>query len=345
VTAVESRLAGWLDAHLEAEGPWTLEPLAGGNSNDTALLRAGGRRFVLRRPPLHSLDRTAHSVAREFRVLTALRDTDVPVPSAVAVCEDPAVAGRPFLVMEHVPDAVSITDTAPPGWPTDPSAWTATADALVDALAALHTLDWEAAGLAGLGRPAGFLRRQPERWLRHWRSSATRPLPAMERLAEWLSAHLPDPGPTGVLHGDFHLDNCLFSTRGARLAAVIDWELATVGDPLLDLGLLLAFWGERPHPSPGFARIQAVSRTAGAPPRDHLLDRYQAAVGRSIAGTVDWYRVLSLVKLAAVVEGAHGQYRTGLLDTPYARDLEQDVPALLDEACAVAGISVATGAS
>ncbi len=340
VADVAAPLARWLDRHVGAQGPWRSAPLAGGNSNETHLLRDGdGRRYVLRRPPRAAVSSSAHGVAREFRLLTALHGTAVPVPRPIALCEDPAVAGAPFLVMEHVGDALSVTDTVPPGWAAHPGALTAAADDLVDALAALHRVDPAAVGLTGFGRPDGFLRRQPGRWYTQWEQTACRPLPAMAPLARWLTDRLPDASPTGLLHGDFHLDNCLFAAAAPRLRAVIDWELATVGDPLLDVGLLLAFWGDRPCATVAMPAVQGVSRLPGAPPREHLLDRYERATGRPV-GDLAYYRALALYKLAAIVEGAYAQYRSGVLDTPYAAALEHDVPALLDEAMACAGLAV-----
>ena len=342
-------LAAWLDAEL---GPtatgWALRPLVGGNSNETALLSGAPspsgttRLFVARRPPRHALSASAHNLAREHRVLAALaelRPVPVPVPAPLARCEDPDVPEAPLLVMEHVPDAVSLTDRLPPRWGLPPAVAAATvADAVIDVLAAVHTLDWRGAGLGDFGRPDGFHERQVRRWYGQWERIAPRPLPAMDALADWLARRRPTDHPVGLLHGDFHVDNCLFSSVAPRLLAVIDWEMATVGDPLLDLGLLVAFWGERPVEHPGMSRLQAFSREPGAPGRGHLVARYERAVGRPV-GDVDFYRVLALFKLAAIVEGAYAQYRTGDLDTPYAAALADDVPALLDEACAVAGVS------
>lgn len=335
--AVDGALAAWLDRHVGADGPWTITPLAGGNSNETNLLCGRTGRYVLRRPPRAALSASAHGVGREFRLLMALYGTEVAVPRPVALCEDPAVAGAPFLVMEHVADALSVTDTVPPGWSAHPDALTTAADDLVDALVALHRVDPAAAGLAGFGRPEGFLQRQPGRWYAQWERIACRPLPAMAPLAQWLTDNMPGSSPVGLLHGDFHLDNCLFAADRPRLLAVIDWELATVGDPLLDLGLLLALWGERPVDDVALPAVQAVSRLPGAPPREHLLDRYEKGIGRPVEDLA-YYRTLALYKLAAIVEAAFAQYRAGTLDTAYAAALEHSVPALLAEAQATAGL-------
>lgn len=335
---VEPALAHWLSEHLGQPGPWELRRLAGGNSNETCLLRNTDSEFVLRRPPRHALSASAHSVAREHRLLAALQDTAVPVPRAFALCEDPAVPAAPFLLMEHIPGAVAITDELPAAYRADPNALTAVADEIVDALAAIHLLDWRAAGLDGFGRPEGFLERQVQRWFRQWQKIERRPLPAMPRLAAWLEHHRPEAGRPALMHGDFHLDNCLFSAAEPRALAVIDWETATIGDPLMDLGLLLAFWGERELTHPGMPGVQGVSRAPGAPPREHLLDRYAQVTGTSL-WHIDYYRCLALFKLAAITEGAYTQYLDGELRTEYAAALEHDVPALLAEACAIAGLS------
>ncbi|MCP2253780.1 putative kinase, aminoglycoside phosphotransferase (APT) family [Prauserella aidingensis] len=337
-------LQDWLTANTPGVGPWRLRRLSGGNSNETCLLTCVETRYVLRRPPRNALSASAHNLEREHRVLGALSESAVPAPRPVALCENPAVPMAPFLVMEHVPDAVSVTTELPAAYPGGPSAVARIAEEVVDALAAVHGLDWGAAGLDGFGKPARFLERQVPRWYRQWQSIARRPLPALERVADWLERNRPDDAAPALLHGDFHLDNCLVSAREPRLLAVIDWEMATIGDPLLDLGLLLAFWGERPVDPPGMPAIQAVSRAPGAPPREALLDRYEQAIGRPVRH-VTYYRCLALFKLAAIVEAARSQRVAGDLDTPYARALEYDVPALLDEAAAVAGIATRAGAT
>jgi aminoglycoside phosphotransferase (APT) family kinase protein len=344
-TVIEPALAQWLTDRTGQPGPWTLRRLPGGNSNETCLLTSAGAKgpasvttqYVLRRPPQHALSASAHSVAREHRLLTALDGTGVPAPWPVALCDDAAVPMAPFLVMEHIADGASITDTLPPAYPEDPATLIRLADEIVDALAAVHLLDWHQAGLEGFGRPGQFLERQVPRWYKQWQGIARRPLPAMDRIAGWLERNRPPDRPPALLHGDFHLDNCLFSTREPRLLAIIDWEMATIGDPLLDLGLLLALWGASPLGRPAIREIQAVSRMPGAPSRDYLLARYGEAVGCPVQH-ISYYECLALFKLAAIIEAAYSQYLAGDLRTPYAAALEHDVPALLDAACAIAGL-------
>jgi aminoglycoside phosphotransferase (APT) family kinase protein len=339
-------LAAWLTARTGQPGPWTLRRLPGGNSNETCLLTSASTerttgppaaQYVLRRPPRHALSASAHSVAREHRLLTALDGTGVPAPKPIALCQDPDVPLAPFLVMEHIADAVSITSTLPAPYADGPDAVNQVGYQTVGALASVHTLDWQNAGLDGFGRPGQFLERQVPRWYKQWRGIAQRPLPAMEAIAGWLERNRPPDRPPALLHGDFHLDNCLFSVREPRLLAIIDWEMATIGDPLLDLGLMLALWGSRPLERPAMPALQAISRIAGSASRDQLLAHYEDTTGQP-AGHLTYYECLALFKLAAIIEAAYSQYLAGDLRTPYAAALEHDVPAMLDEACALAGV-------
>ena len=333
----ERRVAAWLERHVGVAGPLAAERVGGGNSNATFLLRGPDGLLVLRRPPAEALSGTAHSMAREHRVLRALAGTGVPAPRPVAFCDDAEVTGAPFLVMEHV-DGVSITDALPPAYDSGPAALRGLGEEMIDGLAALHRVDWEAAGLGDFGRPEQFLERQVPRWSRQYESHAVRDLPRFAQLAEWLEAHRPPRWTPGIMHGDFHLDNCLFARHEPRLLAIIDWELTTIGDPLMDLGLVLAFWGARPLDAPAMPQVQAVSRRSGAPGRDELARRYAQRSGRSVEH-LKWYMALAFWKLAAIVEGAYAQYLDGRLTTDYARRLGDDVPRLLEEAAHAAVLS------
>jgi aminoglycoside phosphotransferase (APT) family kinase protein len=326
----EDRVRAWLEREAGIRAPFRARRVGGGNSNATYLLEAGERRLVLRRPPAAAISGTAHSMEREHRILRALAGTPVPVPRPVAYCADPDVTGAPFLVMEHVA-GVSLTDQLPDDYGSGPDAVRRLGEQMIDALAALHSIDYERLGLADFGRPEGFLERQVSRWSRQYESYAVRDLPRFGDLAKWLEANRPPAGPAGVLHGDFHLDNCLFSPHEPRLLAVIDWEMATVGDPLIDVGLALAFWGRRPLEACAMPRIQGVTRVDGAPTREELAARYAARSGRSVRH-LRYYMSLAFWKLAAIVEGAYAQLLDGQLDSEYARGLAEDVPRLLEEA-------------
>jgi aminoglycoside phosphotransferase (APT) family kinase protein len=335
--SVPPRQAAWLAERLEDQGPFSLEPVGGGNSNETLLLRSPAAVRVLRRPPADLLDPTANRIDREHRVLTALVGRGVPAPAPRALCEDPAVAGAPFMVMDFAP-GISIWDELPPG--LEPGGETAAAigEAVVDAVAALHRVDWRAAGLDGFGRPQGFVARQVPRWRKQLERHRSRQLPWFDEVGEWLAANAPPETEPAILHGDFVLHNCLVTAVApVRVTAIIDWELATIGDPLLDLGLFLAFWGSsRPSP-PAIARVQAVSRVDGAPSREALAVRYAATSGRSVAH-LPWYMALAFWKLASIAEGTYRQFRAGTIASPYAAGLERDVPRLLAEAAGFAGL-------
>jgi aminoglycoside phosphotransferase (APT) family kinase protein len=332
----EARVAAWLERNASISGPLTARAVGGGNSNATFLLDGPAGSLILRRPPAAALSGTAHSMAREYRVLQALAGSDVPAPRPVAFCDDPDVTGAPFLVMEHV-DGVSITDRLPDAYDVGSAAVGRLGEEMADGLAALHRLDWRAAGLDDFGRPQQFLERQVPRWRSQYESHAVRDLPRFAQVGDWLERHRPAQWTPGVMHGDFHLDNCLFSAREPRLLAIIDWELATIGDPLLDVGLALAFWGERPVDPPAMPQVQGVSRLAGAGQRDSLAARYAERSGRSVEH-LRWYMAMAFWKLAAIVEGAYAQYLGGRLTTDYARRLGEDVPRLLEEAAAFAGL-------
>ncbi|MBS1894455.1 MAG: phosphotransferase family protein, partial [Actinobacteria bacterium] len=272
--SASAELEAWLaDAGLA--GPYDLRPLSGGNSNETMLLSAGGERLVMRRPPRATIDASAHNVGREDRILAALAETAVPAPAPRGLCVEEAVPEAPFLLMEAV-DGVSLGDELPAEWAAGPGAAVGvvgreTASALAD----LHTLDWRGLGLGDFGRPEEFLARQVPRWRKQLDRYRHRELPDFEPVAAWLEANRPPDVPPGILHGDFHVDNCLFEVAPRpRLAAIIDWEMSTIGDPLLDVGLFLGFWGsERARPM-GMPWVQAISRVDGAPSRAELAALY-----------------------------------------------------------------------
>ncbi len=324
-------VSAWLSSALGDPGPFTLIPIGGGNSNETLLLESPAARRVLRHPPPASLSPGAHSMGREWRVLGAIDGRGVPAPRPLAFAEADEVPGGPWLAMELI-DGVALTEDLPPDYAPGADSVAAVGEAAIDALAALHNLDWRAAGLDGLGRPEGFLERQVDRWRAHFERHQVRELPDFDRVAAWLDANRPEPQEPALLHGDFHLDNCLFAPRPpAVVAAIVDWEMATIGDPLLDLGLLLGFWGKDRPARPAMPWVQALTRVPGAPSRADLAARYAAATGRNVE-SLPWYMALAFWKLASIVESAYAQHLAGDLDSDYARGLATDVPALLAEA-------------
>ncbi len=328
-------LQRWVAINL-GEQVRSLRPLSGGNSNETMLLQTDAGLRILRRPPAAQLGHGAHSMEREFRILRALEPSDVPAPRALALCEDPQVFDVPFLVMEHVPGC-ALTESLPDGFGED--AVGEVGFAVVEALARMHSAPWRELGLEGYGRPEGFLDRQVTRWRRQYEAREVRDLPLFRELAVWLEANRPPAQPPAIIHGDFHVDNCLVTeSRPSRVAAIIDWEMSTIGDPLIDLGLLLAFWSnQRPAPR-AMPSVQGFSYVEGAPSRAALAERYCELTGRSVEH-LHYYMALAFWKLAAIVEGAYALLVAGDVSSEYARKLAADVPLLFEEAAGFAGLA------
>jgi aminoglycoside phosphotransferase (APT) family kinase protein len=333
----EEALKVWLTQATGDPGPFTLRPLAGGNSNETLAVTSERHQWIVRRPPAAALAPSAHAMDREYRILCALQDLPVPTPRPIAMCTDPAVPQTPALLMQRV-DGVALTDTLPESYPQGAEGARVIGEALVDALVRLHSVDWQNLGLADFGRPDGFLERQVPRWRRQLEQYRIRALPWLDELTGWLEDHRPASCQPGILHGDFHLDNCLLTPHPpVSVAAILDWEMATIGDPLLDLGIFLAFWGSARPDRPAMPQVQAVSRAPGAPCREELAERYRERTGRRVEH-LTWYMTFSLWKLAIIVEAAYAQFVHGRLRTPYAAALEHDVPRLLNEAASLAGL-------
>jgi aminoglycoside phosphotransferase (APT) family kinase protein len=324
------RLAEWIGESLGG-GPAELTDIrliAGGRSNLTYRLAVAGpggdRLLVLRRPPLGHVLPTAHDMSREFRVLSGLAGTEVPVAQPVAFCDDAGVVGAPFYLMEYVPGAVlrSRQDTAA----LSAAQNAGLSERLADMLAAIHGVDVEATGLAGLGRGAGYLTRQLARWQRQWELSRSREVPGYDELVARLTATLPPEGETTLVHGDFRLDNVLVTVSPQpRITAVVDWEMATLGDPLADLGLTLVYWtdppggtggGEPPviggyggsspgQQSPGLRTDGTTS--PGFLTRAEFAAGYARRTGRDIS-RIGYYMAFGYFKLAVVLEGIYARY-------------------------------------
>lgn len=290
-----------------------VRPIAGGASNEIFELRRGLARMVLRRPPRNVPPGRNETMMREFRVLSALRDSDVPHARVLGGCDDPAVLGAFFYVMEYV-DGWSPMQLEgwPPPFDRDLEARRGLAFELVDAIAALSRVDWRAAGLEGFGRPEGFLERQVDRWLHHLARFRFREIPGLEEAAAWLRVRVPKQYTPGILHGDYQFANVMFRHGGpARLAAVVDWEMSTVGDPLLDLAWVLMSW-----PDPGEERnVMGYVDYEGMPTREELMQRYAARSGRDL-DAMDYYVVLARFKMACVLEGGYARFVQGDADNP-----------------------------
>ena len=322
-------LSPWISKHLGREGARVVRELSGGNSNITLLVETDQGKLVLRTPPADTISPSAHrGVEREARIMKALHG-HAPVPEVLGWCGDNEVIGRPFALIEYI-DGLSITAQLPDAY-EGVTAVNQLGEQLSDALAAIAVAPWQELELADFGNPENFLQRQIERWLKLRSKAGVRELPQIAALGQWLLDNVPESAPVGIVHGDYHLDNTLCSAVRPELLAVIDWEMATIGDPLTDLGLFLMFWGPRAVEPPGFAHVQGVTRTAGVTSRRELALRWSNATGIPL-DNLDYYMCYAFWRLAAIVEGAYELYVAGTVDTPYAKGLEYDVPALLEEA-------------
>lgn len=267
-----ARLARYLDARLGGTGEVTLERISGGQSNPTYFLDRGAGRYVLRKKPAGPILAGAHAIEREFRVLSALAGTDVPVPRPVLLEEDAAVLGTPFYLMERV-DGRVFSDCALPELPA--AERRPLYLAMAEALAKLHAIRPEAVGLADYGKPGNYFERQLNRWTRQWRESPSERIAALDRLAEWLAAHRPaDDGVTSIAHGDFRLGNMLFHPTEARVVAILDWELSTLGHPLADLGFCVMPWHSAPEEYGGILGLDHAA--LGLPDEQDFLRHYFA---------------------------------------------------------------------
>ncbi|MFC7545602.1 phosphotransferase family protein [Plantactinospora sp. GCM10030261] len=293
------------------DGPPQATLITGGKSNLTYLVRSGEREYVLRRPPLGHVLATAHDMGREFRVISALATTAVPVPAALLHCADPDVLGAPFYLMERVTGTVfrSRRQTHP----LSADQRHAMAMAMMDTLAELHRVEPAAVGLADFGRPEGFLGRQVRRWGGQLDRSRSRDLPGVDELRERLAATVPaTPSGGRIVHGDFRLDNLIVEADPVAVRAVLDWEMATLGDPLTDLGLLLTYWevlGDG-DAAAGNAVADGLGPRAGFPPGPKLIERYATRSGLDV-GPLGWHVALGCFKLAVICEGIHYRHTLG----------------------------------
>ncbi|MGW4340364.1 phosphotransferase family protein [Rhodococcus koreensis] len=283
------------------------ELIAGGRSNPTYHITDEKRHWILRRPPLGHVLPTAHDMSREYRALTALHGSAVPVPRTVGLCEDPSVIGSSFYVMDKLDGTTLRTpeDTAQ----LTPTQRTGLTDAMIQTLAALHQIDPTEVGLGDWGRPDGYLHRQLRRWMRQWESSATAPRREVDEIHSRLTAALPTSHLPGIVHGDFKIDNLMVDRADpTRILGVLDWEMSTLGDTLTDLGLLCSFWDqEGEFYNPITAGATAMS---GFPTRDELVHKYVQARGVDVPD-IDWYMVFADFKIAVILEGIHARHLQG----------------------------------
>jgi aminoglycoside phosphotransferase (APT) family kinase protein len=339
----EARTEGLVD--VEALGKWmdvqglpgagelvTTTFISGGSSNEIFEIKRGDFVCALRRPPRKVPEGRNETMLREYRVLEALNGTDVPHPEAYAGCDDPSVIGACFYLMGHIDgwSPMGMGDHWPEPFDSDLSARHGLGIQLVDGIARLARVDWRAKGLEGFGKPDGFLERQADRWTSHYEKMKTRDLPGVAVVGDWLRANIPSTYEPGIIHGDYQFANVMFEHGApARLAAMVDWEMATIGDPLLDLGWVIQGW---PRDDEDFGDAGYVPME-GMPKRSELLAHYSEVSGRSTAD-IDYYEVLAGFKLAIVLEGQYSRFVSGALDNPKIEAFGAIVPDLLAKAAA-----------
>lgn len=315
---------------LPGSGEVDIERVRAGHSNLTFFITRGDDRWVLRRPPRPPFPPKAHDVIREHRLISALYETGVPVPKAIMACEDESVIGAPFYVMERL-DGIVVRNELPPEMDT-PEQGRAAAEALVDALVKLHGVEVEQGPLSGLGKPAGYLKRQVELWARQWEHNKTREIPAIVHVGGKLATTIPVSGTPAIVHGDYKLDNAIFTPGPpADVAGILDWEMATLGDPLADVGYLAAMWLGHDGPSSLLLGLSLATGSRNFPPIEDLLERYSEKSGRSLE-KLPWYRTLAIWKLAILLEGSRKRHLAGTTDDPFFASLDEGIPQLADYA-------------
>jgi aminoglycoside phosphotransferase (APT) family kinase protein len=311
-------VSAWLANNIPgAVAPFSFELIAGGRSNLTfRVTGADGTRYVLRRPPLGHVLATAHDMAREFRIIAAVGTTSVPVPPALGLCTDTDVNGAPFYVMGFV-DGV-VLDSAEKAAVMTPELRRAASHHLIDVLADLHAVDVDAVGLGDLAKREGYVERQVKRWSTQWENSKTRELPAIDEVARRLREHIPVQQGVSIAHGDYRFGNCLTDVHQGRIAAVLDWELCTLGDPLADVGYVGVYWYDGDA-----ANLRANDPTSGGgfPPYAELVERYATRTGRDVSD-IDYYVAFGCWRLAVISEGVYARYLHGAMGAQGDVDFE-----------------------
>jgi aminoglycoside phosphotransferase (APT) family kinase protein len=326
------RVSAWLSEHVDgAVGPFDFQLIAGGRSNLTFMVTgADGARVVLRRPPMGHVLATAHDMAREHRIIAAVGGTGVPVPPALGLCTDVEVNGAPFYVMGFV-DGV-VLDSVEKAEQLPVELRRQAGEHLIDVLADLHAVDIDAAGLGDFAKRTGYIERQVKRWSTQWENSKTRELAAIDEVAATLRDHIPEQRDVSIAHGDYRFGNCLTDVQHGRIAAVLDWELCTLGDPLADVGYLGVYWFDG---NPSNLRANDPTSAGGFPSYDDLLQRYALRTGRDVSG-IDYFVAFSCWRLAVISEGVYARYLHGAMGDQVV-DLEQfkvGVDALAERALA-----------
>jgi aminoglycoside phosphotransferase (APT) family kinase protein len=334
---IDARALGeYLRGKLEGSGgEVVVEQFPGGHSNLTYLVRVGGKEYVLRRPPIGPVAPKAHDMAREFRVLEAVHPVFPPAPRVFLLCEDPAAIGAAFFLMERRYGVVLRRD-APVEFASDPEFPRNASEGFIDCLAQLHAIDIERHGLSGLGRTEGFLERQVRGWSERWERAKTEELAGLDRLLRWLLNRLPVSPQATLIHNDFKLDNIMLDARDAgRVEAVLDWEMATVGDPLMDLGCTLCYWTQAGDPAMRGGALSGITAAPGWLTRGELVRRYSEKGARDVS-SLGYYEVFGLFKLGVILQQIYFRYHRGQTHDERFRDFYLRVRGLMQAAMELA---------
>ncbi len=324
----EAALSTWLESNIQGyAGPLHVLQYKGGQSNPTYRLETPGRTYVLRRKPSGTLLPSAHAVDREFRLISALRTTGFPVPEPYALCEDTGVIGAVFYVMQSVAGAIHWNGSLPELAPEQRrDAYVS----MITTLARLHNVDFASIGLADYGKPGNYFARQVQRWTRQYRASETGRIEAAERLITWLPDTVPEQARTAIVHGDYRIDNMIFGPGASQVAAVLDWELSTLGDPLADFTYLLMGWA---LPADGRSSLGGLDLAGlGIPGRDEAVALYCRLTDRSGLPELDWYFAYNLFRLVGIVQGIAGRVRDGTAASAKAAEAAARAPMLAEAA-------------
>lgn len=322
----EARLEPWLRDNVDGFGALvSYTKFPGGQSNPTYRLEDGARSYVLRRKPFGPILPSAHAVDREYRVIAGLHPTGFPVPRPYALCTDPEVIGADFYVMDMI-EGRAFWDGSMPGETAETRG--AVYRAMIETLADLHNLDYASAGLEGHGKPGNYFGRQVDRWSRQYRLAETDDIPEMEALIEWLPRTIPPQERTSIIHGDYRIDNIIFAPAEARIAAVLDWELSTLGDPLADFAQLASNWVMEGSGQSGIAGLDHAA--LGIPSLDEAVDLYCARTGRAGLPDLEWYFAFASFRLASIVQGIKKRFLDGNASSAEAEERGSRVPMLAE---------------
>jgi aminoglycoside phosphotransferase (APT) family kinase protein len=310
------KLEAYLSAHLpDVEGPISIKQFPAGHSNLTYLLHVGERELVLRRPPFGAKIKTAHDMGREYHILSHLVEVYPTVPRPILYCEDPAVLGAPFYVMERL-QGVILRTAVPKGLELAPAVMRALSEGFVDNLVEIHRVDYEAAGLGDLGHPAGYARRQIEGWTRRYHNARTDDVPEVERVAAWLAEHMPPEVGASLIHNDYKYDNLVLDPEDlTHIIGVLDWEMATIGDPLMDLGTTLGYWVDPDDPAELQSLPFGLTTLDGNLNRRELVQRYAEQSGHDLANVL-FYFVYGLFKVIVIAQQIYARYKAGRTQDP-----------------------------